>query len=113
MPLNTFAYHPDWIGRVRTIDKVILRSTSVSGAVKQRVKRNKKKAFELRFENRDETEYNAALAFWDAQYGLLNFTFSDAAFGTPVSGTFRFISGITDNIDAYNDITYSFQIEEV
>ena len=110
--MPTLPYDPDW-GRTGTIGKRVLSSSAVSGETRSRVKVGMKRSWELHFENRDATEFDAMVTFWDTNYPDTQFTYTDRSFATPRNVTVRFASDITDVVHSYNDRDYSFVIVEV
>lgn len=109
---DTFPYDPDW-QRPGVADKRILKSTSVSGASKSRIKATTKRAFELRFEARDLAEFTAALAFWDARYPGTTFLYNDKTVSPAVDITMEFTSPLQWTAISYNDYDYWFTCAEV
>lgn len=109
---DTFPYQPDWV-RPGVADKRILTSTAVSGATKSRVKSGTKEAFELHFESRDLTEFNAAKTFWSARYPGTTFNYYDETVSPAVTREMRFTSPFTHVANGYNDYDYQFSAIEV
>lgn len=111
MPDN-FPYDPDW--RLPGLaDKRVLISKAVSGATKSRTKTGTKRAFELGFEARDKTEFDAAYAFWSSRYPGTTFNYIDNTVSPSVTIVCQFTSPFTWVANAYNDYDYKFSCEEV
>lgn len=110
--METWPYRPD-LSVPLTIGKNVLQSVAVSGAKKSRTKSSKKAGIELRFENRDDAEWDAALAFWDAHYPGTSFVYEDHSYSPdqrPMA--VEMISEIRQVTNGYNDRSYSFQVME-
>lgn len=109
---DVFPYQPSW-QRVGVATKRVLISTAVSGATKSRTKQETKRIFELGFEARDLTEFEAAYAFWDAHYPSPTITYRDETVSPYEDITVRITSDFRYQANSYNDYDYSFScIEE-
>lgn len=110
--LDVWPFQPEW-QRSLTTDKLVLRSGSVSGAVKARSKSAAKKGFEASFENRRAEEYDAAQAFWNSKYPGTSFIYRDDAFSPSRDTEALFTSSLPQQATSYHDISYGLQALEV
>jgi len=109
---DVFPYQPDWV-RPGVVVKRVLTSTSVSGATKSRTKTESKHTFELNFEARDRTEFDAALGFWESHYPAPTFTYRDETVSPYVDRECRITSDFSHQANGYNDYDYRFSCIEV
>lgn len=110
--LNVWPFQPNWPLREGS-DKLVLRSTAVSGARKARSKSVAKRAIEAQFIDRQQEEMDAATAFWDEHYPGSEFIFRDDSL-TPARDTEVHFTGqgLIRDQQSYQQASYSIQLTE-
>jgi hypothetical protein len=107
-----FPYDPTAVIPVDVTGKVLV-SEAEDGARAMRVKNKgggSQRKFELQFKNRDLTELNAAIAFWQVNYNGRPIIFDDKVRGQRI--IVYIDSDLHYDVGAACDIDYSFRIVE-
>lgn len=105
---DVWPFDPD-VARRLSADKLVLRSTSVNGKVKERGKSKAKTGVDAVFTTRCAEEWDAAFDFWDTHYPGTPFIYRDDAFTPSRDRLLRFISGLGMQQNDYHDIDYAWQ----
>lgn len=109
---NVWPFQPDWPLREGS-DKLVLRSTAVSGARKARSKSVAKRAIEAQFTGREPEEFAAAEAFWDEHYPGTAFVFRDDSLTPSRDTEVHFTgAGLIRDQAAHRLATYAIQLTE-
>lgn len=110
--LNVWPFQPDW-PLTSPVNKLVLGSTSVSGATKARSKSTMKRTFDANFGDREPEEYDAAEIFWNEHYPGERLIFRDDSFVPSRDTEVRLTSQFGRQNSNHRQIGYAIQATQV
>lgn len=110
--LFVFPFSSDW-ARTSTADKSVAATRSISGVIKQRYKMaTAKRTIEAGFTVRSQSEYEAALAFYNERYGVGSWIYRDYTFDPAQDLEVYFTGELQEAAQSYANFGYSFNALE-